>query len=182
MFPRVERKIGWSQKGHGAVGNFLIAHVPPDDGSVEEGFLSSFFGIVFPKMAEVGHHQALVVVNVRSSSGGRACGMSVDIAVRGSFRMRASTTHLVKPPNIAKFSPLKNAVATRPSSQDRSNFRKFASVNKSRGLESNTAFPFLSLRCMKEPGKTRPPERQTPRRRKMIRFVFRKKSTINQGT
>ena len=63
------------------------------------------------------------------------------------------TIHFIRRCN----SPLKNAVGMRPSSQDLSNLRKFSSVNKSRGWADITALPSLSLLCINEAGKTRPP-------------------------
>mmetsp|Transcript_4048 Transcript_4048/g.9025 ORF Transcript_4048/g.9025 Transcript_4048/m.9025 type:complete len:303 (+) Transcript_4048:664-1572(+) len=70
MFSRIETEIVGSQKGHGSVGDLFVAHVPSDDGGVEEGDVSSLFGIVFPNVAEVGYHESLVVVDAGSSSGG----------------------------------------------------------------------------------------------------------------
>lgn len=124
MLSRIEPKIRWSQECHWTIGCFFIAHVPSHDCSIQEWLIASFLWIVLPDITEMCYHQALVIVNRSSSASSSTC-----------CWMQQNEDNLERciSVNFSRFVPLKNAVATRPSSQLRSNFLKFASVNKSRG-------------------------------------------------
>mmetsp|Transcript_41892 Transcript_41892/g.127024 ORF Transcript_41892/g.127024 Transcript_41892/m.127024 type:complete len:208 (-) Transcript_41892:1113-1736(-) len=67
MLSRREGKVFLSQKSHGTVSNLLVAKIPTDDLSVEERFVPALLRVVFPFVAQVSHHDALVIVYRRPS-------------------------------------------------------------------------------------------------------------------
>mmetsp|Transcript_6767 Transcript_6767/g.19574 ORF Transcript_6767/g.19574 Transcript_6767/m.19574 type:complete len:491 (+) Transcript_6767:1335-2807(+) len=60
------------QIGHRVVGLLLVSQIPSDNGGIQIGFLPTLLVVLLPFVRQVGNHEALIVVDRRSSSRGRS--------------------------------------------------------------------------------------------------------------
>jgi len=97
--------------------------IPSSKRGIQIWFTAPLDRVVFPFVAQRGYFESLVVFHRRSSPTATCredCGKST---VQTTILMNQHPTYVAV--------PLKKAVATRPSSQERLNFRKFSSVKRS---------------------------------------------------